>query len=201
MAQQLNLPLTTSNSFESEDFFVTDSNREAYALVESWPNWPHFCTIIYGPQGSGKTHLGQLFVAKSGETLLDDMTFSQGLSKDQEESLFHLYNKLKSEGKSLLILTDTAPSSWNITLPDLSSRLRGSSIIQLHAPDDELLTNVYAKLFADQQLRVPPQVISYLLKTHERSFNMAHRLVEKLTEASLSQKRKITVPFIKELFL
>ena len=92
----------------------------------------------------------------------------------------------------MLITAQTPPARWGLTLPDLASRMQGSALVSLAAPDDALLAAVLVKLFSDRQIAVEPGVIGYLTDRMERSFAEAGRLVEALDRAALSEKRRIT---------
>ncbi len=64
--RQLALDLAPGPSFDPEDFLVSGSNERAYALVETWPDWPDPVLLLIGPPGSGKSHLGAIWAAKAG---------------------------------------------------------------------------------------------------------------------------------------
>ena len=55
------------------------------------------------------------------------------------------------------------------------------------------------KLFADRQLRVPPEVVRFLLLRMERSFAEAERIVDALDAASLAARKEITVPLARQV--
>jgi chromosomal replication initiation ATPase DnaA len=55
-----------------------------------------------------------------------------------------------------------------------------------------LLSGVLYKLFADRQIAVDPNVISFLVSHIERSLSTASRIVDKLDRAALEKKSKIT---------
>ena len=55
------------------------------------------------------------------------------------------------------------------------------------------------KLFFDRQLKVDHDVIIFLLKRIERSFESLNNIVRKLDNAALDQKRKITIPFVRNV--
>src|SRR3546814_4523758 len=50
---------------EAEDFLVADSNAEAVGWLDRWPDWPAPALVIHGPAGCGKTHLTQVWRARS----------------------------------------------------------------------------------------------------------------------------------------
>src|SRR5215467_1577792 len=99
----LDLPVATR--FGRGDFLVSDSNRAAFDLVERWPDWPSRALALYGPPGSGKTHLAHLWCARSGGTLIpgDAAALNEPASlplavavdnaeRTAERTLLHLYN-------------------------------------------------------------------------------------------------------------
>lgn len=54
------------------------------------------------------------------------------------------------------------------------------------------------KLFADRQLGVDEAVIGFLVNRIERSFAAARDIVAKIDAASLSARRRVTVPLAAE---
>ena len=53
-----------------QDFLVAPSNQEAVNWLNRWPDWQVPAIVIYGPPGCGKSHLANLFLAKSGAILV-----------------------------------------------------------------------------------------------------------------------------------
>ena len=105
-----------------------------------------------------------------------------------ERALFHLLNLMREEEAYVLITAREAPGSWNVTLPDLMSRLRAIPSVRLSPPDDALLRALLIKLFADRQLAVDESLVGYLTTRIERSFAAAREAVEALDcEASAAQ--------------
>lgn len=217
--KQLTLPLcSASASYKSLDFFVDPCNAEAYAWVQKPPSGACFCTVIYGPPGAGKTHLGFVFKGLTGgrfwnpETLtcfqnegsqvvpsiVDDVPLDGTLSLEQERSLFYLYNALKEKGLPLLILTPHVPAQWALKLQDIASRLRGATCLGLGMPSDALVHSVYAKLFSDHQVGVSPHVLSYLVKMSPRSLQAVRQRVQSLVAESFRFHKPLTIPFVRE---
>lgn len=219
--EQLSLTLPHDAAFGGEDFFVADSNREAVRTVESWPRWPHHALVLIGAEGAGKSHLAAIWRAKAGArvfssadlmnedtvaglgsqaVLVEDIDRVLGAGNGAvEEALFHLFNWLKEQGGSLLLTARTPVSQWPLTLPDLRSRLAAAPLVQMGAPDDELLEVVMVKLFADRQIKVDPQVIRYVLPRLERSFAAVRAFVEQADKASLAARRAVTVPLARAI--
>jgi chromosomal replication initiation ATPase DnaA len=84
-------------------------------------------------------------------------------------------------------------------LPDLRSRLSALPVAAIGAPDDALLQALLLKLFADRQLRIGPEILTYLLPRMERSFLGVRALVERIDAAALALKRPVTIPLLRDI--
>jgi DnaA regulatory inactivator Hda len=219
---QYPLTLPHNEAMDIDDFMITNSNRDAMAWVNRWPDWPARCFIIYGPSGSGKSHLLNVWLTKSRGRLLDLNELAKNdaaillsgnkyMALDnaekirgnviQEEALFHLYN-LAHESKGYMLLTAwAAPAQWNIQLPDLRSRLLSVPAVPLAPPDDELLTALLIKQFRDRQIDIGTDVISYLLPRMTRTPAFIRALVTSLDHASLAEGHRITVTMARRLLV
>ena len=60
-----------NNSFNKNDFFVSESNFYAYNLLLSWPKWEKKILNIFGERYSGKTHLIEIFLEKNKGLMID----------------------------------------------------------------------------------------------------------------------------------
>lgn len=180
-------------------------------MVDSWPNWAGNKLAIIGPEGSGKTHLAHVWAAQSGARIVDAASLTKDAVPDlvqtpiavenvpaiaedaaAQDALFHLHNLTLAEGNSLLVTGISEPKHWGLTLPDLKSRLEGTTTAVLKEPDDALLSILLAKLFVDRQLTPNTETIAYMVKHMDRSFAEARRLVRDIDQASLAKKRKVS---------
>lgn len=210
-ARQLVLDLPHRPAQGRGDFLVAPSNAAAVAWIDRWPDWPAPGLALYGPPGSGKSHLAAVWQARSGAVAVTAASlaevriearccvFEGGESALADprasEALFHLYNRIASRGGHLLVTGAEPPARWSLPLADLASRLRALSAVEIKPPDDEMLSGLYVKLFRDRQLAVPGEVILYLVQRIERSCAAVARAVETLDRASLAERRPITLPF------
>lgn len=219
-AAQLPLDLGHRPALGREDFLVGPGNAEAVAWLDRWPEWPGPALVVHGPPGCGKTHLAQVWRARSGAVVAESDNLGRadlpaliapaaavvvddadGIAgwPERERALFHLHNLARDAGGHLLVLARHAPAQWAVGLPDLRSRLRAAPAVGVAAPDDALLAAVLVKLFADRQLKPGVEVIAYLLTRMERSLDAARRTVEAIDRASLAARRPVTVPLAREV--
>lgn len=201
-------------SLGGDDFLIAPSNQEAVAWIDKWPDWSTPLLILYGPPGCGKTHLSNVFMAMTGalqltpESIQDLNVTISGNSqrnfiidandiniflKSNEEELFHLYNHISSIGGCMLVTAETPPINWHFKLADLSSRFKAGQSIGIGMPDDDLIKAVLVKLFSDQQVKVEIDVIDYITKRMERSFDTARKFVKHANTIALIEKRRITM--------
>ncbi len=215
MAQFI-LDLGHRTAYGEADFLVAPCNETAVAWIDRWPAWPGPALALYGPAGCGKTHLAHVWQARAGASFIkredlrtDSVPDLLGAASSvilddaegvEEEALLHLYNVVAERGGSLLLTATRAPAHWMVVLPDLRSRLLAAAAVPIAPPDDALLGGVLKKLFADRQLAVGEEVILFLLRQMERSFEAARRVVRELDEAALTEHRSITVPLARRIF-
>ena len=116
-----------------------------------------------------------------------------------ERALFHLMNLAREDGAFALITARTPPSTFQIELRDLRSRLRAVPTVALLPPDDELLRALIIKFCTDRQMAADDSVVGYLATRIERSYAAARRAVELLDTEALRQGRPVTRALAAEL--
>lgn len=220
MSRQLPLDLGHRPALGREDFLVAECNAAAVAWIDRWPDWPGGGLALHGPAGCGKTHLSEVWRRESGAirldaaslaeseppqllgnaraAVIDDLYDNPGLRADERRFL-HLYNLMRERGGHLLLVGRAAPARWPVELPDLSSRLGALAAVEIGAPDDALLSAVLVKLLTDRQLVVGAEVVDYLARRMERSFEAARRIVAALDREALAARRRIALPLAREV--
>ena len=213
MPRQLTLDLPVRPALGREDFFVAASNAAAVAFVDAPERWPFGKLLLIGPRGSGKSHLAEVFAQDRQALIVEGADlFEMGepptavvvenaerVAARHEETLFHLHNQIAERGGLLLLTAAEPPGNWGLRLPDLQSRMQATAIARLDPPDDALLAAVLVKLFADRQLQVPANLVSYLVSRMDRSFAAARRLVADLDARALALGRPVTRALAAEL--
>lgn len=191
---QMRLPLQSDLPSTVAGFVVSDSNRAAVRALEDWPNLIGGVMAVYGPEGSGKSRLGQVWAERVGaaavhgaEAALVDPLEVEGrplllddAMQADDETLFHLINLAHAPGGALLLVERRAPSAWEVRLPDLRSRLDAVISVKVEAPDDAVLAAMLEARFAERGIRPAKDVIPYLLRRIDRSAAAAAGIVEQL---------------------
>lgn len=208
MARQLAFDLPPARvAVARGDFIVAPSNAAAVAMLDRPGHWPGGRLALTGAPGSGKSHLAAIFaeewgaactrgaalagadvpgLAAAGAVVVEDAGALAG-DAGAEAALFHLMNLVQAEGGRLLLTDAAPPARWPLALPDLASRAAALAVARLEAPEDALLAQLLVKLFADRQLRVSPQLVSWLALRMDRAPGLARALVARLDARALER--------------
>lgn len=118
-----------------------------------------------------------------------------------EMAIFNLYNRILETGSTRLLITgDRPPRQLNLSLPDLASRLDWGQIYKLQPLSDEdklLALQLRARL---RGFELPEDVGRFLLKRLDREIRALFMTLDQLDHASITAQRKLTIPFVKEIF-
>jgi chromosomal replication initiation ATPase DnaA len=204
---QLSLPFQHETSYYACDFIPAASNQDALRWLEA--DWPDRRLALFGPAGCGKSHLLHVWAGRTNAVILAGQTLADlehvpqcgALVVDDADTvmndqlLLHLLNTARDRGLCLLLSGRAAPSRWPVCLPDLSSRLRAITAIEIGRPDDELCSLLMMRLLADRQLAVATSVQEWLLRRLPRSPEVLREAVARLDRASMVHRSAITRPF------
>ena len=208
--RQLVLDLGHRPALGEADFLVAPCNQAAIQWLDRWPDWPAPALTLYGPAGCGKTHLARVYAARSRAPIIEAARLAtdavpalleaaqacvvDDADQASAEPLLHLFNLVAERQGAMLLTAREPPARWPGLLPDLRSRLAAAPAVAVAELDDALLAALLVKLFADRQLAVSQEVVLFLVRQMERSFEAARRLVADLDAAGLRDHRGITIP-------
>ncbi len=170
---------------------------------------------LWGPAGSGKTHLLQSFVeaarATRGSAYLDAARPDWSAAADAEAvaiddvgrlnpvaqvALFDLYNRLHASGGSIAASGDAAPAALGLR-PDLRSRLASGIVLQLHPLNDAEKSEALREHAKRRGMSLGDDLLGYLLSHLERDMGTQIAVLDALDRYSLEHQRPITLPLLK----
>jgi len=221
-AAQLALRLALPDSATFGNFQVGANGALLHALHGEEP-----FVYLWGSVGTGKSHLLQAAchaaaaagaapvylplrdligtdpevfdgLETAGLVCLDDVDAIAGRT-DWEPALFHLYNRVRDGGGRMIAAGAQPPAGLGIGLPDLVSRLGWGPVFQLHPLDEEGKTAALRARARARGLEFSEDVATYLMRRFARDTHSLFALLDRLDAASLVAKRRITIPFLREL--
>lgn len=215
MNEQLALGFGPREDFTADGFIASPCNADARAAIDAWQGWPGQVMALVGAPGTGKTHLAAIWRERTGAAMLDARRLGEALESlaagtpvlvenpdrgVDEDGLFHLINRAgQGNIPGVLLTARRPPAVWEVSVPDLRSRLAAMPMVELREPDDDLLRRVLQKLFRDRQSPVTPGLIDYLLPRMERSVDSARRLVATLDLVALGRRTPVTRAVVRQV--
>lgn len=185
---QIALPLTPRDSGQAQRIVIGNANAAAVEALGDPTRWPFHTAILTGPARSGKSLLGQ-WVGTQGVSVID------GADAMDETELFHRWNASQEggskAGEPLLLIVDKQP--WEITLPDLKSRLGGSLQLEIGEPDDAMAAELILVHAEQRSLSLADGAGEYLVPRTERSFAALEKLVATIDRISLERQAPATM--------
>ncbi len=215
-------------TYSFSNFYETEQNQCAYqSLLQLLQGDGGQCLYLWGEVDTGKSHLLQAackFVAQNNATpvylpfvelleyspevlegvnerdlvCIDDIHLIAGLEL-WERAVFTLFNQLREVQVPLVISSLVSPKALGLKLPDLASRLAWEGVFMLDTLPDESKLRVLQRYSADLGMELPESVGEYLLKHCSENLKALMSWLEKLDYASLANKRRLTVPFVREV--
>jgi chromosomal replication initiation ATPase DnaA len=205
--RQLALPFPHRPELAAADLVEAPANAEALAWLARTADWPSGRLLLWGEPGCGKTHLLHLWAARRGAPCWPGAALRgwspsdlphAGVAIDDadmvpdDRALLHVLNAAMEAGVPVLLAAHTAPARWAVGLPDLASRLRATTAVEIGPADDALLRALLARLLADRQLDVPPSLQAWLLLRLPRTPGALREAAARLDRAALRAGRAIS---------
>ena len=176
--------------------YMAGRNAEALASLRaavSSSGASHFI-YLWGEAGSGKSHLLKACAAQN-VTVVDDVHL---LSADAQIDLFNRYNQIKETHGSLITAGLHAPTQMGLR-DDLATRLAWGLVYQLHALNDAEKSLALQNHAMERGMRLPSEVVDYCLRYLRRDLSTLMATLDALDEWSLTTKKPVTVPLLRQL--
>lgn len=221
---QLALPVSLSDDTEFTNYLaLTDGGAQAQHLLQSGLP-PRSLVCLWGPAGTGKTHLAlassrlvqpALYLPlaalqqRSPEQVLGDVDGLALVVLDEldavagdsawELAIFGLHNRVLDAGGRMLVVARASPRALPLVLADLRSRLLAGHGFGLQTYDDDQLLAILQFRAARMGLTLSADAARYLIHRLPRELNRLLEQLRVLDRAALAQQRQLTVPFIREV--
>jgi chromosomal replication initiation ATPase DnaA len=190
--RQIALPLDELRGTGSSSLIITDANATAFAGLGNASSWPGRCAILVGPARSGKTLMARYFAAQDG-TIIDDADTSG------PQVLFNAWNRAQEEATPLLLISRWRPADWNIGLPDLRSRLGAALLLEVSAPDDEMVEQLLQKQLADRGAAISVDALSYVKRRVERSYAAIEAFARNANALAMAENAPVNLALVRKL--
>jgi len=176
--------------------FIAGRNDEALASLNAVANNTAQSKFIYlwGETGSGKSHLLSASEA-IGIQVVDNVHL---LNNDAQIDLFNTYNQLKESSGALITAGLHAPTQMGLR-DDLATRLAWGLVYQLHPLNDAEKALALQNHAAERGIRLPTEVVDYCLRYLRRDLSTLMATLDALDEWSLTTKKPVTVPLLRQL--
>ena len=191
--RQIALPLDELRSGVSSSLIITDANASIFAGLGNSVSWPGRCAILTGPARSGKTLMARYFAGQNGNVVDDAETVAA-------EILFNAWNRAQEPGAApLLLISRWRPADWDISLPDLRSRLAAATLLEIAPPDDELIEQLLQKQLADRGAAISVDALSYVKRRIERSYAAIEAFARAANALALAENASVNLALVKRV--
>lgn len=210
------------------DTFLAGSNETCvHTLRDAARTSAAACVWIWGAIGSGRSHLLQACVNDAGVAgarsaylplasanglvpevvdgledcdlvCVDDVDRVAG-DAAWERALLMLYEGVRQRGGRLVLAADRAPPHCEFDLPDLESRFASAATFRLRAMSDEERVRAMQLRARWRGLDLSDEVANYVLTRVARDTASLFGLLDRLDREALVARRRLTVPFVREI--
>jgi DnaA family protein len=218
---QLALPVQLSQAPTFDSFFAgpNDALVEALRAIAKRTS-PVPAAWLYGAASSGKTHLLRATVSAAGESAvyspaaidpvrLSALADAPLLALDDVDpaladetcalSLLRLIDRRRERRLPLLLAGNGAPARMTLLSADLRSRLEAMALLGLK-PLRESDRRELLRLQAQQRgLDLSDEVVDWLIARLRRDAGTLISALDEVDRASLSAKRRVTLPFVQQV--
>jgi len=226
VVQQLPLSLSSIPLSRFSNYTAGDNQWLIDSLNDALTGKGERLHYIWGATGTGKTHILQAsvnqvldggglaaYIPLSDNELmpellegleqfaliaLDDTQYVIG-DKNWEEALFHFFNRANNNNCVILFSASVPPAEIDCQLLDLKSRLAWCQVAHIAPLTDSDLIQLMMQYANSIGLPIEDDVCRFILHRSHRKVSSLIEALDRLDAASLAEKRKVTIPFVKKV--
>lgn len=224
---QIALPLNFDRQYSFDNYFIDQADFVINSLKSLIHGDAEHLIGLWGGRDSGKTHLlnACAYYARGilpGFQLYDaaqlrdceplqfyDITDSAVLAidnldaicghRDWEVALYGLINRCRDQHARLIFSLSKKPQDLNCKLADFQSRLSWGLLLELAVVEDADIGSIVERRARLLGITLSKEVLAYLLTHYSRRLADQIQILRRLDQASLSTKKKISIPLIKQV--
>ncbi len=200
-----------------ETLAETPSNSRALALARQPDLWPGPAVCIYGPPRCGLSSLAEAFARRFFGRVLTGAEVDRlgrgdleaqadaALAIDQadairrDSSLLTLLNRAAHLGHPVLLTAHLPPQRWQVSQPDLLSRLRAMMVAEIASPDEAMVAIRLERACQDRYFALTPEVATYLTRRLPRDYEVLEQAAEAFANATAGTGRRLTIPVARDV--
>jgi len=221
---QLALPLQLADHAVFASFLDSGNETLVATLADIAVGGEGHGCWLWGAASTGKTHLLQAVCDAAGDRAvyvplsmfadagpgileglasrelicIDDVDLVAGQT-EWEMALFDLSNQIFDAGAQLIVSAVSAPRECAIELADLQSRFARLPVFQLRVLDEDERVSALQLRSKHRGLELPDDTARYLLKRSRRDMASLYELLDRLDREALRAKRRLTIPFVRDV--
>ncbi|MDF2940879.1 MAG: DnaA regulatory inactivator Hda [Gammaproteobacteria bacterium] len=227
LSPQLSLGLELSHFLTFENFYPGKNQQVVQTLQDFASNKTEKFIYLYGGEGVGKTHLLQatchqvlesqqsaIYVSlkkldQYAEAILDNLHSLSLVCIDDieqaakhglwEEKLFILFNEIYEHKGRLLIAANALPNQLGMKLNDLVSRLNWGLTFKVQTLEENEKVEALKQQAYQAGLVLSDEVAQFLISRVKRDMGSLLEAFKILNQASITEKHRLTVPFVKKV--
>jgi DnaA family protein len=203
------------------DNFASGRNAEPLRALRGWlAGGAEAALCLWGPPGSGKTHLlsgaaeygrargmdVRFLTASELDAVSGDMQTGGWLAIDDvdilsaagQAALFTLLNRAAQGEIRLLMAAAIAPAGLMLR-EDVRTRVAAGLVLQLHPLDDDEKAQALQSHARGRGFELPPEAARYLLVHGRRDLRWLLAALDELDRYSLRMRRPITLPLLRDV--
>ena len=169
----------------------------------------HLLQAVCDRAGDRSVYLPLEMLAQAGAGVLEGLASRRLVCIDDiglvvgddawEVALFNLFNELQDAGGQLIVAASAAPRECGFALADLASRMSRLPVFQLRLLDEQQRVAALQLRARHRGLELPDETAAYMLKRSRRDMASLYELLDKLDLEALRAKRRLTIPFVRDV--
>lgn len=130
--------------------------------------------------------------------LVDDIQLIEGKARTEEE-MFNTFESLHNAGKQIVFTSDRSPDKFENTPDRLKTRFQMGLLADIQVPDIETRMAILTKLAADNNIKMPVDVIDFLATVYNKNIRELEGAFNTVSAYTSINEIPITVDIVKKV--